>query len=267
MNCPNLSWVHTDTSSYLCNPNSCIMQYFSPSLSFTSLSYKYHPFLPFSTRYSSKQRKLWSLEAGSAVGNTPCEPWGSSLASHPTCVLPGLCLGASTHSWLCGTPLCDYFSHRASSCFHLFMPLSGLRGWHGAQGNAWRSPHCTRSESSRNCSSPPPTQLPSAIYPQDPFFLLHFLWWTFTHPREATSFSWWHSSNFLPPQGTCWLPCWLSGKESACLMQETWVQSLDGEDPQRTKWQPTPVFLPGKSHGQRSLMGYSPCHCKESDMT
>ena len=32
-------------------------------------------------------------------------------------------------------------------------------------------------------------------------------------------------------------------------------------------WQPTPVFLPGKPHGQRSLMGYSPWDCKESDMT
>lgn len=82
---------------------------------------------------------------------------------------PGCPLGASTQSWLCGTPLCDYFSHRASSCFHLFMPLSGLRGWHGTQGNTWSSPHCVRSESSRNCSSPPPTQLPSVIYPQDPF--------------------------------------------------------------------------------------------------
>ena len=30
-------------------------------------------------------------------------------------------------------------------------------------------------------------------------------------------------------------------------------------------WQPTPVFLPGESHGQRSLVGYSPWGCKESD--
>ena len=30
----------------------------------------------------------------------------------------------------------------------------------------------------------------------------------------------------------------------------------------RTKWQPTPVFLPGESHGHRSLVGYSPCVCK-----
>ena len=35
----------------------------------------------------------------------------------------------------------------------------------------------------------------------------------------------------------------------------------------RREWQPTPVFLPGKSHGQRNLVGYSPCGCKELDMT
>ena len=35
----------------------------------------------------------------------------------------------------------------------------------------------------------------------------------------------------------------------------------------RRKWQSTPVLLPGKSHGQRSLVGYSPLGCKESDMT
>jgi len=32
-------------------------------------------------------------------------------------------------------------------------------------------------------------------------------------------------------------------------------------------WQPTPVLLPGKSHGQRNLVGYSPWGCKESDTT
>ena len=40
-------------------------------------------------------------------------------------------------------------------------------------------------------------------------------------------------------------------------MQQTWVQSLGWEDPQRRAWQPTPVFLPGESHGQRSLASYS----------
>ena len=37
--------------------------------------------------------------------------------------------------------------------------------------------------------------------------------------------------------------------------------------PWRRKWQPTPVFLPGESHGQRSLVGYSPWGHKQLDMT
>ena len=41
-------------------------------------------------------------------------------------------------------------------------------------------------------------------------------------------------------------------------MQETQVQSLGCEDPLEKEWQPTPVFLPGEFHGQRSLEGYSP---------
>ena len=40
-----------------------------------------------------------------------------------------------------------------------------------------------------------------------------------------------------------------------------------GKIPWKKKWQPTPVTLPGKSHGQRSLAGYSPWACKESDTT
>ena len=35
----------------------------------------------------------------------------------------------------------------------------------------------------------------------------------------------------------------------------------------RRQWHPTPVLLPGKSHGRRSLVGYSPWDCEESDMT
>ena len=46
-------------------------------------------------------------------------------------------------------------------------------------------------------------------------------------------------------------------------MQETWV----GKMPWRREWLPTPVFLPGKSHGQRNLTGYSPWGLKELDMT
>ena len=50
-------------------------------------------------------------------------------------------------------------------------------------------------------------------------------------------------------------------------MQEAWVQSLGGKIAWRRAWQPTPVFLPGESHGQRSLVGYGPWGCKELDMT
>ena len=50
-------------------------------------------------------------------------------------------------------------------------------------------------------------------------------------------------------------------------MQETQVPSLGQEDPWRRKWQPTSVFLPGKSHGQSSIAGYSPWGHKESDKT
>ena len=44
-------------------------------------------------------------------------------------------------------------------------------------------------------------------------------------------------------------------------MQETWVEKILW----RRKWQPTPVFLPGKFHGERSLAGYSPQSHKELD--
>ena len=47
--------------------------------------------------------------------------------------------------------------------------------------------------------------------------------------------------------------------------RETHVQSLGWEDPLEKKWQPTPVLLPGKSHGWRNLVGYSPRGHKESD--
>ena len=48
--------------------------------------------------------------------------------------------------------------------------------------------------------------------------------------------------------------------------QETWFHPWVGKIPRRREWQPAPVFLPGKSHGQRSLVGYSPWGCKKSDI-
>ena len=45
------------------------------------------------------------------------------------------------------------------------------------------------------------------------------------------------------------------------LRFDPWVKKI----PWRRAWQPTSVFLPGESHGQRSLAGHSPWDCKESD--
>ena len=61
-----------------------------------------------------------------------------------------------------------------------------------------------------------------------------------------------------------------SGKEPACQCRrckrcgfDPWVKKI----PWRRAWQPTPVFLPGKSHEQRGLVGYSPWSHKELDTT
>ena len=55
-----------------------------------------------------------------------------------------------------------------------------------------------------------------------------------------------------------WLPQWLGSNESTYQCRRRvfgpWVRKI----PWRRKWQPTLVFLPGKSHGLGSLVGYSP---------
>ena len=57
-----------------------------------------------------------------------------------------------------------------------------------------------------------------------------------------------------------WLPRWLSGKEFACQCKEIRRCRFDpgvGKTPWRRAQDPTPVFLPGESHGQRILADYS----------
>ena len=58
----------------------------------------------------------------------------------------------------------------------------------------------------------------------------------------------------------------LSGKESAYQHRRRRKTLWVGMIPWRRKWQPTPVFFPEKSHGQRSLVGYSPWGHNESEM-
>ena len=59
------------------------------------------------------------------------------------------------------------------------------------------------------------------------------------------------------------LPLWLSGKESAYNARD--LGSIPGSRrlPGRRKWQPTPIFLSGKFHGQKSLVGYRPWGAKD----
>jgi len=61
-----------------------------------------------------------------------------------------------------------------------------------------------------------------------------------------------------------------AGKEFASNIRDTRDTGLipgSGRSPGGGKWQPTPVFLPGKSHGWRNLAGSGPWGRQESDMT
>ena len=58
---------------------------------------------------------------------------------------------------------------------------------------------------------------------------------------------------------------WVSNKDSACQCRRHQINPCVKKIPWSRKRQPTLVFLPGKFHGQRSLAGYSPWGCKESD--
>ena len=58
-----------------------------------------------------------------------------------------------------------------------------------------------------------------------------------------------------------------SGKECACQCMRQGFDPYVGKIRWRRKWQPNPVFLPGISHEQRSLVGYNPRVAKESDTT
>ena len=75
------------------------------------------------------------------------------------------------------------------------------------------------------------------------------------HKEWVTELNWTELKEY---QG---LPVWHSSKESTCQCRrlrrhgfDSWVWKI----PWKRKWQPTSVFLPGKSHGERSLEGYSP---------
>ena len=72
------------------------------------------------------------------------------------------------------------------------------------------------------------------------------------------------SLSYASPSAMIRLPSWLSGKESACHCRRCKFNPFVRKIPWRWKYQPTPVFLPGKLHEQRSLASYSLWGHKES---
>ena len=76
-----------------------------------------------------------------------------------------------------------------------------------------------------------------------------------------------YGSLLQSPNGLRWASRWQHGKESACHCRRCWFDPWVRTIHWSRKWKPMPVFLPGKLHGQRSLMGYNPWGSKESDMT
>ena len=63
------------------------------------------------------------------------------------------------------------------------------------------------------------------------------------------------------------LPRWLSSNEPASQCRRRGLDPWVRKTPRRRYWLPTPVSLPGESHGQSILAGYSPCGLQESDTT
>ena len=94
------------------------------------------------------------------------------------------------------------------------------------------------------------------------------LWGKYSNPHLVDEQTEVWKNNHLPKSAHLGRhPWWLSGKVSACQSRrrrfDPWVRKTPG----RRTWQPIPIFLHGKSHGQRSLMGYSPWGCKRIGTT
>ena len=83
-------------------------------------------------------------------------------------------------------------------------------------------------------------------------------------PKTAPSELCWH---FLGPWFTVFLISQWPNCSHLLPSNFSWDLILPYYIKDKYKWQPTPVLLPGESHGQRSLVGYSPWACRESDMT
>ena len=111
-------------------------------------------------------------------------------------------------------------------------------------------------------------------------------WWRYGEKGTLVN-CWWECKlvqPIMPPLVGAWVkklwrthththtgfPCGTSSQEPTCQCRRCKGRGFDpqvGNIPWRRKWLPTPVFLPAESHGQRSLVDYSPWGCKQSYTT
>ena len=95
--------------------------------------------------------------------------------------------------------------------------------------------------------------------------------WEWLLMGSGSFFGWWKCFGIRQRWWWYGLPSWPKGLRTCLPMQErlTDAGSIPGSGryPGGRAWQPTPVYSPGESHGQRSLVGYSPWGHKESDTT
>ena len=138
---------------------------------------------------------------------------------------------------------------------------SRARGWSGIH-SAQHVGNSPRAERSRGLH---PLPLVSGLCPR--LGSIHRSW------ASAAGFSYidflaCRSLPLLVCLGLDWsLPGGSVGKESTCNAGDPGSIPVSGRYPWRREWQPTSVFFPGESHGQRSLAGYGPWGCKQLDTT
>ena len=184
--------------------------------------------------------------------------------------LVGLCWFGQSSEFL---PLSGLFCEHTRSCLPLSLktltlgtlihcarsPATSVEGWE------WRRAVPLSSGTCHFHQAPDMTEAilastlhPPAVFHQCPMMAL-----------KNCSICPWPSSQPLYLSCICF-PGGTSGKESTRYCKrhrgrrfDPWVKTI----PWKRKWQPAPVFLPGESHGQRSLAGYSPWGCRELDTT
>ena len=181
------------------------------------------------------------------------QPWKHQLSIHtfPRCW--------NLHQWHCKQAVCTALGRDFSSESDGLWGSAVISAPACVLANNWNLlPGCWGSSWSKQSALPVPESL--------------------LEPAEAGDCGWGRGCHGCPtPPFTGHFTAALSFHVSSPLVAQTVKHLLQcrrpGFDPWegkiscRRKWQPTPVFLPGKSHGRRSLVGYSLWGQKESDMT